>query len=118
MNATEKASYLQEKLDICYPSFDEMNVKVQNISIAPLENSFSDDYLTINYLLLRTERQNKQLVNVVVALYDAKGNILQIDRSLQFELKKRSLPYVGDVRMRLQYPYEQIAKIGIYLQEY
>lgn len=118
MNAIEKASYLQEKIDICYPSFDEMNVKVQNISISPLESSFGDDYLTINYLLLRTERQIKQQVNVVVSLYDANGNILQIDRSLQFELKKRSLPYVGDIHMRLHYPYDQIAKIGVYLQEY
>lgn len=113
MNPMEKALFLQEKIEICHESFEDLNVKAQNISVSPLEY----EYLTINYLLLRIGRQRQQLVNVVISLFDSNEHILQVAESSMFALKKRSLPYVGNVTMRLLYPFEKIAKIGVYLQE-
>lgn len=117
MNAIEKAVYLQNVIDICHPSFEDLNVRVQNISISPVEDCLDTEYLTVNYLLFRTGRQSKQYVRVFISLYDCKDNILQIQDSLSFALKKRSLPYVGKITMGLKHPVEKIAKIGVYLQE-
>lgn len=113
MNAIEKATSLQKKIEVCQDSFEDLNVKVQSISVAPIEC----EYITLNYLLFRTGRQNKQLVNIVISICDTNNGILQVEESLQFELKKRSLPYVGKIHARLQYPLDKIAKIGVYLQE-
>ena len=113
MDAIKKAELLSEKIDVCNPSFEDLNVQVQTISFSPIE----DEYITANYLLFRTGRQSKQWVRVVLSLYNFEGKILQIGESVQFELKKRSLPYVGNIIMRLKVPYEQITKVGVYLQE-
>lgn len=113
MDAIEKAASLSEKIEICTSSFEDLNVKVQTMSFSPIDS----EYITMNYLLFRAGRQSKQWVHVVISLFDSYGKIIQIGESVQFELKKRNLPYVGDVFIKLKAPYDQIAKVGVYLQE-
>lgn len=113
MDAIEKAASLSEKIEICNSSFEDLNVKVQTMSFSPIDS----EYITMNYLLFRVGRQSKQWVHIVISLFDYDGNIIQIGESVQFELKKRSLPYVGNVFIRLKTSYNQIAKVGVYLQE-
>lgn len=113
MDPIEKAAFLSEKIEICDSSFEEFNVKVQTVSFSPIEG----EYITLNYLLFRTGRQNKQWVHVIISIFDYNGNIIQIGESIQFELKKRNLPYIGSVIMRIKISYDKIAKIGMYLQE-
>ena len=113
MDAVEKAVSLSEKIEICTSSFEDLNVKVQTMSFSPIDS----EYNTMNYLLFRAGRQSKQWVHVVISLFDYDGKIIQIEESTQFELKKRNLPYVGNVIIRLKMLYDQVAKVGVYLQE-
>lgn len=113
MDAVEKAVSLSEKIEICTSSFEDLNVKVQTMSFSPIDS----EYITMNYLLFRAGRQSKQWVHVVISLFDYDGKIIQIGESTLFELKKRNLPYVGNVFIRLEMPYDQVAKVGVYLQE-
>lgn len=113
MDAIEKAASLSEKIEICTSSFEDLNVKVQTMSFSPIDS----EYITMNYLLFHAGRQSKQWVHVVISLFDYDGKIIQIGESVQFELKKRNLPYVGNVLIKLKTPYNKIAKVGVYLQE-